>query len=140
MAGERIVPPLCGSQKELAGVDRRESEVFYLSGSSDPITPSLHIVVLVVVGFWLYCSCLFVFGCYLKMCFPSICLSFQLVSISLSDCPPSLSVTLSGRLAVSPSMLFTQSAYCSLQSSVTPATARRAWKGVCLIDHIGITH
>lgn len=98
MAGERIVPPLCGSQKELGRGDRRESEVFYLSGSPDPITPSLHIVVLVVVGFWLYCSCLFVFGCYLKMSFPSICLSFQLVSISLSDCPPSLSVALSGRL------------------------------------------
>lgn len=32
------------------GRDRRESEVFHLSGSPDPITPSLHIVVLVVVA------------------------------------------------------------------------------------------
>lgn len=54
--------------------------------------------------------------------------------------PHSLSVALSGRLAVSPSALFTQSAYGSPQSSVTPATARGACKGVWLIDHVGITH
>lgn len=48
MAGERIVPSLVGSLKELGG-DRRESEVFHLPGSPDPITPSLHILILVVV-------------------------------------------------------------------------------------------
>lgn len=48
------------------GGDRRESEVFYLSGSPDPVTPSLHIVVLVVVasGF-----------------IASVCLSLAVISI-----------------------------------------------------------
>lgn len=121
--------------------DKRGPEVFYLSGSPDPITPSLHVGGLVVVapGFTaLVCLSLAV----ISICpfLPSV-FFFQLVSITLFYFPPFLICHPVWRtVAVCPSALFTQSAYGRPQSSVTPASARRAWKGVWLIDHIGIPH
>lgn len=126
---------------EGAARDGRGPEVFYLSGSPDPITPSLHIGVLVVVppGFIaLVCLSLAV----ISICpsLPSVFL-FQLVSITLSYFSLFLIChSVWQTVVVSPSVLFTQSAYGRPQSSVTRATARRAWKGVWLIDHIGILH
>lgn len=122
--------------------DEREPEVFYLSGSPDPITPSLHIVVLVLVppgSIALVCLSLAVISIYPFL--PSV-FFFQLVSITLSYLPPPFLICrpVWRTVAVSPSMLFTQSAYGRPQSSVTQASARRAWKGVWLIDHIGIPH
>lgn len=139
MTGERIVPSLCGSQKELGG-DRRESDVFYLSGSPDPITPSLHIVVLVVVASG------FIAPVCLSLAVISICPFLPSVFSSNWSPLPSLIAPLLicgsvwQAVAVSPPPVFTQPAYGSPQSSVTPATARGACKGVCLIDHRGIAH
>lgn len=124
-----------------AGGGQEGSEVFYLSGSADPITPSLHIGVLVVVAsgsIALVCLSLAVIS--IRPFLPSVFFS-QLVSITLSCFPPLLICrSVWQTVAVSPSPLFTQSAYGSPQSSVTPATARGACKGVWLIDHVGITH
>lgn len=106
------------------------------------LTPSpLHIGVLVVVAsgsIALVCLSLAVIS--IRPFLPSVFFS-QLVSITLSCFPPLLICrSVWQTVAVSPSALFTQSAYGSPQSSVTPATARGACKGVWLIDHVGITH
>lgn len=126
---------------EEAERDRRGPEVFYLSGSPDPITPSLHVRVLVVVapGF-IACVCLSLDVISICPFLPSV-FFFQLVSITLSYFPLFLICRpVWQTLVVSRSALFTQSAYGRPQSSVTRASARRAWKGVWLIDHIGIPH
>lgn len=137
MARGKIVFAFC---TELRGAGRGP-EVFYLSGSPDPITSSLHIGILVVVapGFMAF-VCLPLAVISICLFLPSV-FFFQLVSITLYYFHPFLIChPVWQAVAVSPSVLFTQLAYGRPQSSVTSATARRAWKGVWLIDHMGIPH